>query len=123
MKKKSFHIGDIVSFGSLEENELEWKILTIDGEGAFITSCYGVSLHAFNDNPSPATWGICSLRPVPRCSRPTIMGIARKSVATVQEVNYREILRLQSLGTSQRGIPRRFKAPTILSLTLSRLQT
>ena len=62
MKKHSFHIGDIVSFSSIEEKEIEWKILTIDGEGALITSCYGVSLHAFNNNPSPSTWRTCSLR-------------------------------------------------------------
>lgn len=62
MEKHTFHAGDIVTFGMLEDGAIEWKILTVDGEGALITSCYGVALHAYHDTPSSAAWSTCSLR-------------------------------------------------------------
>ena len=62
MKKQSFHIGNIVNFGILEKKEIEWIILSIDGEEALITSCYGVALHAYNNDPAPSSWRTCSLR-------------------------------------------------------------
>lgn len=62
MKTQTFHAGDIVYFGMIEENEIEWKIVTIDEEGALLTSCYGLALHAYDDSTSPTTWKDCSLR-------------------------------------------------------------
>ncbi len=62
MKKNTFHVGDIVTFGKIDEKEIEWKIVTIDGEDALIASYYGVSLHAFHCEPSPVAWEACSLR-------------------------------------------------------------
>ena len=62
MKKQTFRIGDIVTFGTLDGSEIEWKILTIDRDDALITSRYGVALHAYHDDASPTTWETCTLR-------------------------------------------------------------
>ena len=62
MKKHVFHVGDVVTFGLIDEKEIEWKILTTDGEDALIASCYAVSSRAYDVGSSPATWETCSLR-------------------------------------------------------------
>lgn len=62
--------GDVIKFGLYEQDnnklngleEIEWKVLYVDGNKALIISEYGLDCMQYNSTRSPVTWESCTLR-------------------------------------------------------------
>ncbi|MBR2038265.1 MAG: hypothetical protein IKA09_11165 [Lachnospiraceae bacterium] len=69
-KKPVLKIGDMVSFGSYEQDGLrkngaepiEWIVLDIQNNQALLLSRYALDSRPYNSTYSPVTWETCSLR-------------------------------------------------------------
>ena len=69
-KDDSYNIGDTVFFGTYEqddntvngEEDIEWIVLTRDGDRVLLISKYALDCKPYNTSFSPVTWETCSLR-------------------------------------------------------------
>lgn len=69
-KIKSAKVGDIVVFGSYEQDddlsngkeEIRWIVLAKDKDSAFLISCYLLDCEQYNTSKGNVTWETCTLR-------------------------------------------------------------
>ena len=57
-----FQIGDYLSFGEYQGEEIEWRILDKDGDSLLVISEYGLNTKPYNTERENVTWETCSLR-------------------------------------------------------------
>ena len=70
VEKKPLEIGDTVLFGAYEQDndssngkeEIEWKVLTKEGDKALVISKYALDCQEYNTEFTDVTWETCSLR-------------------------------------------------------------
>lgn len=55
-------VGDTIEFGEYEKDQIEWKVLDVQGNKALLISKYGLDCKAYNDECKAVTWEDCSLR-------------------------------------------------------------
>lgn len=55
-------VGDTIEFGEYEKDQIEWKVLDVQGNKALLISKYGLDCKAYNDDYKAVTWEDCSLR-------------------------------------------------------------
>ena len=67
---EEYAVGNIVTFGAYEQDNdltngkepVEWIVLKVDGERAFLISQYGLDARAYNKDFVKMTWEKCTLR-------------------------------------------------------------
>ena len=57
-----FQIGDYLSFGEYQGEEIEWRVLDKDGDNLLVISEYGIDAKPYNTEDERVTWQKCSLR-------------------------------------------------------------
>ena len=57
-----FQIGDYLSFGNYQGEEIEWRVLDKDGDNLLIISEYGIDAKPYNTEYEDVTWETCSMR-------------------------------------------------------------
>lgn len=57
-----FQIGDYLSFGEYQGEEIEWRVLDKDGDNLLVISEYGIDAKPYNVEYEDVTWETCSLR-------------------------------------------------------------
>lgn len=62
MKSNTFQAGDMVYFGALMDRAIKWRVLSVDGGDALVTTCHAVSAQPYNRVDGPVDWENCYLR-------------------------------------------------------------
>ncbi len=60
--KAKVNVGDIITFGHYEQNNIEWQVLEVENGYALLISKYALDARPYNDKDSGVTWEKSTMR-------------------------------------------------------------